>query len=84
MKKNYINLFDVLLEKGDLGLVEYLKNSSEEDLKSISRYYSVPRKIKDRDKIIIEVLGVLERTLNIGYVFDDSKKTELVKLYKCD
>lgn len=77
-----INLFEVMLEKGDLGLIDYLENTTEEELKLISREYSVPKKIKDKSEIIVEVLGVLERTLNIGYVFDDSKKVELVKLYK--
>lgn len=77
-----INLFEVMLEKGNLGLIDYLENTTEEELKLISREYSVPKKIKDKSEIIVEVLGVLERTLNIGYVFDDSKKVELVKLYK--
>ena len=83
--KNYkhINLFAILGDEGAYGLINYLKSSDDKTLKILAYQYSVNPSVKDKEGIIKGVLSKVERTMNIGYVFTDSKsKLELVKLYK--
>lgn len=82
MKKQYINLFAILGDKGNLGLVDYLKATDDDTLKKLSSYYLSTSKVKNRDETIKNILGLIERTMNIGWVFDDSEKISLVSLYK--
>lgn len=80
--KNQINLFEILGNEGGEGLVSYLKERDEKELKSLANQYSVKRSIKDKDEIIKSILGKIERTLNKGNVFDDNRtQTSLLHLY---
>lgn len=79
----HINLFEILGNEGEFGLINYLKSSDDEHLKILAYQYSVNPSIKDREGIIKGVLSKVERTMNIGWVFRASgNKMELVKLYK--
>ena len=79
----HINLFEILGNEGEFGLINYLKSSDDENLKILAYQYSVNPSIKDREGIIKGVLSKVERTMNIGWVFRDSgSEMELVKLYK--
>lgn len=79
----YINLFEILDNKGAFGLIEYLKSRSDAELKVLANQYSIRRSIKAKDDIIIGILSKLEKTLNKGYVFTINKhKYDLASLYK--
>ena len=81
--KNYINLFETLGNDGAYGLIQYLKERNDKDLRILANQYSVKRNITNKDEIIKAILYTMEKTLNIGYVFTESKRrTELVKLYR--
>lgn len=80
--RKYINLFKILGDSGREGLFNYLKNVDDDTLKILKNQYSIERKYKERDDIIQNILLVLERTLNIGHVFNDKGKVELARFYK--
>lgn len=82
MKKQNINLFAILGDKGASGLVSYLKDSNDDELKRISSQYLNTSKVKNRDETIKNILGIIERTMNIGCVFNSQRKLELVSLYE--
>ena len=78
-----INLFEILCERGDLGLVQYLKEVGDDDLQYLKREYVTNKKMTDRKQITIEILRKMEKTLNTGYVFnDDLPMHYLVDLYE--
>lgn len=81
--KKQVNLFEILGERGEYGLIQYLKQATETEVKSIRRQYVFKKGVTDRDEIIREALKTMEKSLNIGYVFRENQtQYRLVALYK--
>lgn len=85
-KQNCIWLSDIVREKGEKFMVDFLKETTDDELSNIATTH-LRKKIKitakNREKTILYLLEVTENWLNKGWVFrdEDCSKFELIKWY---
>ena len=85
-KENSVWLSDIVHEKGEKFMVDFLKETTDDELSSIATSH-LRKKIKitakNREKTILYLLEVTENWLNKGWVYrdEDCGKFELIKWY---